>query len=240
MNFLLLIAGVLDPKWPAEPATGRLPQRSPDRLVMSPFDEAALETALAVRDFMPRTMIRAIVIGGREAEKIARAVAAFNVPVATLEIADWWDQMCVADALAGACGNSDLVLLGREFGDCDDGAVPALLAARLGRPSSLAPRRFATGASCANPAIRRMADASQCRVVVSVTNDRRNRLRKPLMKNVMMARRAGIETLPPFERKSLAQLSAVRSLAGSRRAVECELVEGSPDQQAARLAQMLA
>ena len=73
---------------------------------MSPFDEAALETALALRDAIPGAILRAIVMGGCKADKIARAVAAFNVLVATLEIADWWDQMTIADALAAACSNS--------------------------------------------------------------------------------------------------------------------------------------
>ena len=179
-------------------------------------------------------------MGGGEAEKIARAVAAFNVPVATLEIADWWDQMCVAEALAAVSGDSDLVLLGREFGDCDDGAVPSLLAARLGSPL------FARAQAVRDGRFMRESGNSEewltprAPLVVSVTNDRRNRLRKPLMKNVMMARHAAVETLPPYRHVNRARLAGTRLLAGSRRAVECELVGGPPDQQAARLAELLA
>ena len=227
------------PQMAVDPATGRLPQRSPDRLVMSPFDEAALETALAVRDLGARTMIRAIVMGGREAEKIARAVAAFNVPVATLEIADWWDQMCVADALAGAFGDSDLVFSGASSGTVMMERFRPCL--RRGWPSFVRSRPGGSRRAL-HARIRRREEwlTPESPVVVSVTNDRRNRLRKPLMKNVMMARQAGIETLPPFERKSCAQLAAVRSLAGSRSAVECELVERFPRTAGGAPGEMLA
>ena len=77
------------------------------------------------------------------------------------------------------------------------------------------------------------------RLVVSVSNDRRTRLRKPLMKNVVQARQATIHELPAFEAESGSELVAVRVLAGCRTPVECQFITGSPDEQAERLAEML-
>lgn len=240
MNILVLLAGILDPKWPIEASDGALPERIAERLVPSPFDEAALETALALRDTAPYAQVRAIVMGGAEAGKLARTAAAFTMPVATIEISAWWDQNVVAEALAAVAAASDLVLLGREFGDCDDGLVAALLAARLGRPL------FARAQAVRGGRLMREAEAEEewltpdRPLVVSVTNDRRNRLRKPLLKNVMMAREAEIETLPPFTGESDATLIASRLVASARKPVECRLVEGSPEVQAQSLAELLA
>jgi electron transfer flavoprotein beta subunit len=240
MKVLVLIAGVLDPKWPIAISGGALPERSPDRLILSPFDEAALEMALTLRDADPCTSISAIVAGGAEASKVARAVAAFNVQVATIRISNWWDQNLVATALSSVATDADLILIGREFGDCDDGVVPSLLAARLNRPL------FARAQAARGGAVMRETSSAEerltleGRLLVSVTNDRRTRLRKPLMKNVMQARQARINELPAYDAESSAELVAVRVLAGCRSPTDCHFILGSPDEQAERLAEMLA
>ena len=240
MNILVFLTGILDPKWPIEVRDGGLPERTADRLVLSPFDEAALETALSLRDASPGAFVRAVVMGGAEVTRLARAVAAFNVPVATLEVPSWWDQNVVAEALADVAGDADLILIGREFGDCDDGLAPALLAARLGQPF------FGRAQAVREARVMREAAAAEewlaldRPLVVSVTNDRRNRLRKPLMKNVMRARQADIEVLPPHSGGKGAVLDAVRLIASARRPVMCERIEGPPEAQAARLAELLA
>ena len=239
MKVLVFIAGVLDPKWPVETVDGALPQRTPERLILSPFDEAALEMALALRDADPSTSIRATVAGAADASKLARAVAAFNVPVATIQVPNWWDQNVVAAALSSVATDADLILMGREFGDCDDGVVPSLVAARLKRPL-LARAQAVRG----RKVMREVVSAEEWltldrRLVVSVTNDRRTRLRKPLMKNVVQARQATIHELPAFEAESGSELVAVRVLAGCRTPVECQFITGSPDEQAERLAEML-
>ena len=240
MNVLVLLAGVLDPKWPLDPGNQELTKRTADRLILSPFDEAALEIALSLRDTAAATTLRAVVMGGREAERLARSVAALNVAVATLEIADWWDQNVVAEALGAVSNETELILIGREFGDCDDGVVPALLAARLGRP------HFACAQAVRDRRVMRESTSAEewltldRALVVSVTNDRRNRLRKPLMKNVMIARQAIIDSLAPAEVTSCATLAAARTLASCRNAVECPFIDGPPDRQARRLAEMLS
>jgi electron transfer flavoprotein beta subunit len=133
VNIVVFIAGVLDPKWPAASNLCGLPTRQADRVIMSPFDEAALEIALKIRDAHPATTVRAFVAGGEDGARLARAIAAFNIAdLSTVQLDRPWDQSGVARELAQLCGQADLILLGREFGDCDDGLIPPLLASLLG------------------------------------------------------------------------------------------------------------
>lgn len=244
MNIVVLLAGVLDPKWPVAPEGQGLPARPADRLILSPFDEAALELALKIRDARPEAVIRACVMGGEDAVKLARGVAAFNIAdVSAVQIADMWNQSAVAPGLAGACTGADLVLIGREFGDSDDGLVPPLLAGLLGLPFLARAQALESGASLQ---LLRETGAFEERVcldrplVASVTNDRRTRLRKPLMKNVMMARQFAVPVMdaqpaPVAE----VELVGAQELAGTRVPVSCRILTGTPAQQADELAQLL-
>lgn len=246
MNIVVLIAGVHDPKWPITPesALSDAPDTIGEHRIMSPFDEAALELALRLRDGNPATTITVRVAGGAGAQKIARTVAALNIAdVATLTIDRPWDQAATAAALVPWAAGGDLVLIGREFGDFDDGLVPALLAGMLdvpffGRAQTVAVQDGAT----------LMREVSACvetlritgPLLASVTNDRRTRLRKPLMKNVMLARQAvigeGIATGHPTAALTLDQLT--QRTAGRGR-TDCALVDGPLEQQAATLAGLL-
>ncbi len=244
MNIVLFLAGVLDPKWPLTLCEGALPETQPDRVVMSPFDESALETALRIRDANPGTQIRAIVAGSPASEKIARTVLALNVAdVSLLDLGDAWNQNAVATQLASQCGEADLVLIGREFGDCDDGLVPPMAAALTGR--HFFGRVQAVEAS-GDIRLMREAGASEQWLAVSgptlasVTNDRRNRLRKPLMKNVMMARQAAVaQIVAPPSAPSPIGLGGVDTLAAARAPVNCRWIEGSTVEQAQAVAALL-
>jgi electron transfer flavoprotein beta subunit len=240
----VLIAGVQDPKWPVALCVDGLPMAQADRQIMSPFDEAALEVALRIRDAKPATVIEVYVAGGPAGERIARAVAAFNPAlVSTVQIATPWDQAAVAQGLTQLCGDTDLVLIGREFGDFDDGLVPPLLAGKLGalfvgRVQAIETREVLQLLREAGAYEERYPVAD--RMVASVTNDRRTRLRKPLMKNVMLARQArigSVEVAPaPSPHLRLVQFAP---RAASRTATACTIIEGSVEQQAAELAALL-
>jgi electron transfer flavoprotein beta subunit len=240
----VLIAGVQDPKWPVALADDGLPAAQVDRQIMSPFDEAALEVALRIRDARPETEIHAYVAGGEAGERIARAVAAFNpISLATVRIEAPWDQATVAHGLAQLCGEADLVLIGREFGDFDDGLVPPLLAGKLevpfvGRVQAIETRDVLR-------LLREAGAFEECyrvagRMVASITNDRRTRLRKPLMKNVMLARQAIIGSIevtpPPSPHLRLVQFSQRNA---SRTATACRMIQGPVEHQAAELAALL-
>ncbi len=244
MNIVVLIAGVLDPKWPVAPDHGGLPVRQADRVIMSPFDEAALEVALKVRDAHPSTAVRAFVAGGVDGTRLARSVAAYNIAdLSTVQLCRTWDQSSVARELAQLCGGADLVLLGREFGDCDDGLVPPLLASQLGATFFARAQIVETKGE-----LRMMRESGgfeewlslRGRVVASITNDRRNRLRKPLMKNVMLARQARIGHAEVAAAASSGlEIEEVVELAGTRATTACAMIAGSPEEQARALAAIL-
>ncbi|MEH6755938.1 MAG: hypothetical protein V7676_00330 [Parasphingorhabdus sp.] len=244
MKITVLLAGVLDPKWPVAPDGDGLPVRPAAQLALSPFDEAALEIALKIRDKALDTEIRVIVGGGEEAIKIARTVCALNVPdVLTVDHSTLWDQAAVARELAQCSLGSDLVLIGREYGDCDDGLVPSMLARLLGYDYFGRVQVLDAGEP---PKLLRENGAFVERlvldrpVVASVTNDRRSRLRKPLMKNVMMARQAQVGAVDAVAAQGDAlKLAGVSQVAGSRSAVECTIIEGTLEQQAELLAALL-
>jgi electron transfer flavoprotein beta subunit len=244
VKIVVLIAGVHDPKWSIVLAGEQLPQADADRQIMSPFDEPALEMALKIRDASPATLIHIYVAGGAAGVKIARAVAAFNpAKVSTVEIEVPWDQAAVANSLAPLCEDANLVLIGREFGDFDDGLVPAMLAAKLGAGffgrAQLAETKGSLGMMREAGGLEERCTVSG-RLVVSVTNDRRTRLRKPLMKNVMLARQAVIGTvkLSPSPPSGL-RLVRTTERTSSRAATKCNMIEGTSEAQAQALASLL-
>jgi electron transfer flavoprotein beta subunit len=244
VKVVVLIAGVYDPKWPITLAGGDLPDAAVDRQIMSPFDEAALEMALRIRDANPSTLINVHVAGGPSGVKIARSVAAFNpAEVSTVEIDSPWDQSVVANTLTQLCDGADLILIGREFGDFDDGLVPPILAAKLG--AGFFGRAQVVEAKGGLSLMREAGSFEErCtvseRLVVSVTNDRRTRLRKPLMKNVMLARQTiiGKAEVYPSASSGLLLLRTIERTS-SRAATTCTLIAGTNEQQAQALAGLL-
>lgn len=249
MRILLLLAGVMDPKWPLEwPAGGGLPPRRPDRVILSPFDEAALELALRLRD-AAGAEIRALVIGAEDTARTARTVAAFRVETSrmTLPEASLWDMASIARAAIAHIRQEapDLLLIGREFGDQDDGTLPAYLAALLDLPCFT----LAQETACSDGRVRFMRERADSEewvtidrpALVSVTNDRRNRLRKPLMKNVMAARQAALPEVaaPPAPDHGTARLLSAEPHGVGREQVLCRLLSGPVAAQVAELSHLL-
>jgi len=244
VNIVVLIAGVHDPKWPIGLGSGEASLPIADHQILSPFDEAAIEIALRIRDAHPDTRIAAYVAGGSAGVKIARAVIALNIAnVFTFELAAPWDQSATARALASLCEEADLILIGREFGDFDDGMVPALLAGVLDIPFFARAQTIET-----HDDLRLMREVDSCvetfkpsgQLLVSVTNDRRTRLRKPLMKNVMQARQA---TIGEAQFKGTPSpdiaITSIKPRNAARSQTCCDMISGSMEIQANTIAKLL-
>src|SRR5690606_3564710 len=130
----VVLAGVADPRKPlAAPASGDWRDAMSGASVgfkLSPFDEAALETALKLRHAGTATRITAVVTDGANDIGLLRAVAALkpdDVCGAPGMEALRWDPLARARALARALdrfSDAQLVLIGREHGDTDDGSLP--------------------------------------------------------------------------------------------------------------------
>ncbi|MEJ1978727.1 MAG: hypothetical protein WDN49_24035 [Acetobacteraceae bacterium] len=137
----------------------------------------------------------------------------------------------------------DLVLMGREFGDCDNGALPPYLAEAGGWRFVGQVQQVRAEDGVLVMRRTRGSDEEAIRLApplfVSVVNDRGNRLRHPLMKNVILARR---ETWPVLDGVTGAAekgpLSA-RAAAATVRTAGCQWLEGSVDAQANALAEWL-
>lgn len=246
MHLLVLLSGIVDPKWPlpAEPsAAAALPRR------LSPFDESALECALKLRDADPSVRITATVVAPRVEESLLRAVASHRLDrVAGIEIAEplLWDARAFSTLLAAIIAREigvDLVLLGREFGDGDDGVLAPCLAEALQWPFvGLAQEvvRIEGGWEL-------LRDRGELEerirlpgpLLGSVTNDRRNRLRHPLMKNVAMAKKQGFEIAPAEAATTAVRLQMLRERPAVRSGEPCRMIRGSIDEQSVELAVLL-
>lgn len=249
MEVAVLVAGVADPKWPlpADLSSAALQAHEVRHAALSPFDEAALELALALRDRDPQVRVTAIVAAD---EGLARKVAGWRPDAlhrALLDEVPRWDAQALgavlAQALAALAPAADLVLVGREFGDWDDGSAVATLAQRAGLPHV----SLGLGVAADGEALHatRQGDGGPERVrlpgrtLLSVTNDRGNRLRHPLMKNVMAARKAPIGSWRPPPPAGAVSLQALQAAAVPERTVACEWIAGTPQEQAEALARLL-
>ena len=243
MHALVLLGGVADPKWPlrgvafAEGAVrgdGDLPRR------LSPFDEAALETALQLRDADPAVQVSALLVGEAQAEPIVRHAASYRMHraawVASPDV-ERWDAGRLAARICHALATiepaPDLLLLGREFGDADDGVLPPMLAEALGRPfaSQLQALQWRDGLLRARRGRGQFDEWLRLPLpaVVSVTNDKSNRLRHPLMKNVAAAKRMAFSPIAVEQEPTGASLVAAGFL-----------VQDSPRRQAGACRRMQA
>ena len=252
MNVLVLLAGVADPKHPLPAHTDAhaLLHGRTSRPVFSPFDEAALEIALKLRDADPTTEISALVLATSEREPLLRTAASFRL-AHTLGVdasgLPLWDAAAAARAMADIVRTrfpeAQLVLLGREFGDGDDGTLPAALAAVLGMPyASLA---LSLRAEADQAAVLRQGATGLERwrlplpLVASITNDPQNRLRHPLLKNVMAAKKMPFALISPPPTVPMLRLSSSIAATPPERTGSCDMLAGPPAAQAAVLARLL-
>jgi electron transfer flavoprotein beta subunit len=251
MEIAVLTSGVADPKWPLprELSAATLAAHATQYAVFSPFDEAALEVALSLRDADPALRITSFVAGD---EPLARRVAGFRPDALyriDLDALPRWDGAGVARALAAALQDlapgADLVLVGREFGDFDDGGIPAAIACHAQMPFlalTLTAKQAADGLSVlrqGSDGLERVRVAQ--RVLLSVTNDPGNRLRHPLMKNVMNAKKMAIPSWQPpvATGSSLLGLDCIEPAPAGAPTGTCEWLQGSAADKAQALSELL-
>ncbi|MDI3305812.1 MAG: hypothetical protein QJR07_01825 [Acetobacteraceae bacterium] len=257
MQVVVLLAGVVDPKWRLDglalrPGTTLVEETGLPRK-LSPFDEAALETALKLRDADPAVTVTAVLPGGPESDPLLRAVSAFRPHRAFRfhnEAMSLWDPReavrLLGEAVAAATERPDLVLMGREFGDGDDGVLPPALAEAKGwRFCGLA---HAVSLVDGEVVLRRTRGPReemlrlQPPVLASITNERGNRLRHPLMKNVMLAKREPVQVTVSSAAAATPAL-ALRSIATvpppQRGGSACRILAGPIEAQVEELAAYL-
>lgn len=253
MNILVLVCGIADPKYPLPrniDASALASLRAAHTL-LSPFDEAALELALKLRDADPAVHLTALVMATSATDPLLRTVASLR-PDLTLGIdikgLPIWDGGGLARACANAVSQLELsptlVLIGREFGDCDDGTASASIAQAL----CMTYAKLVLSVAITDGHIHavRQNGARQERVqmppsaLASVTNDARNKLRHPLLKNVMVAKKMNFNMMALSE-TALAnvQLTTVAAAPVRARASTCRMLPGDAKAQADALVELL-
>lgn len=208
MKIAVCLKQVLD--WEIPPrdfkidAATKQPAPNIGKMLISIFDENALELAIQLREKAGGS-IAAVTLGGKGAEEALRRAYAMTVDEAVRIDADVKgdaDAFGVAAALAAAIrriGPVELVLCGRTGADWDRGLVGSLLAEELGYAC-------VTFGALIEPVDGRVRvhreveggyDVVECRLpaVVTVTNHEKNVPRLPKARDVMMAFRKPITTL---------------------------------------------
>lgn len=255
MNILVLLAGVADNRFPLHAIRigddGLIAEAGSSRRLLSPFDEGALELTLKLRDGHAQCRVEVLVLGGSNNDNLLRSVAAYKpdrVRLLDLQPCCPWDARLSSAQIAELIRSEglpvELLLIGREFGDLDEGSLPVLLAASLGLPLfSLA--QFAEWQGEAVRLLRERGVRQQWHrvdgpLLVTVTNDKRNKLRHPLMKNVMLAKQMSFDSAVAASGQGsglmLVELAAARE---TLRGGACRMLEGEVAAQARALAALL-
>jgi electron transfer flavoprotein beta subunit len=223
-------------------------------LVVSPFDEQALEAALRIRDQLgAEVSITAVTLGpepARMALKHALSLGADNGVHILDPVFDEADAHVSAHALAAAIrqlGGIDLVLAGRQAADWDAGVVALGVAELLGLPSI--GYACALAASARSIRVERVLQDGfetlevELPALVTVSNEL-GEVRKPNLRETMRAARKPVAVWTAAE-IGLAgeQLQPRRMLARlyrPQKRTQCEFIEGATAaERGARLAQRL-
>ena len=257
MNVLVLLSGIADPKWQLpEPVTETsLRTQRASYPLLSPFDEAALEVALKLRDADPGVKISVLLAASSAQDKLLQHVASFRIDSVQAYQADLhpaWNSAALAETLARTIDAdefpADLVLIGREFGDEDDGSVPAALAKALNwsfvsQAMEIQAQAHADGQLLINRQFgteqEQLLQAAP--LVAAITNNARNKLRHPLLKNVMMAKKMSfaLSTLASAPIGAQMVLGGISLSAPPVSATQCRMLAGDVAVQARELAQLL-
>lgn len=226
------------------------------QLVMSPFDEQAVEAALRIRERQPDTRITVISLGPETARNAIKHGLAMGADEGVLlsdiafEVADSYTTACTLAAAIRKLGGCDLVLTGRQAADWDAGVVGAGIGELLGVPVISFARDIRVESGTVR--VERVLDdgteivEAPLPAVVTVSNEL-GAARTPSLRETMRAARKPIVA---WSAADLGLRAGDVGVAGIRCVREwlfvpvhdnrCEMVEGaSPEEQAAKLARRL-
>ena len=223
-------------------------------MVVSPFDEQALEAALRIRDALGAGVrITALTLGpepARNALKHALALGADDAVHLLDPLLEDGDAHMVAHALAAALrqlGAIDLVLAGRQAADFDAGVVALGVAELLGLPSVAYACALTPGAGSIQVE-RVLQDGFETLEVelpalVTVSNEL-GEVRKPNLRETMRAARKPVAVWTAAEigltGDELRPRCTRTALYLPQKRAQCEWIEGAtPAERGARLAQRL-
>jgi electron transfer flavoprotein beta subunit len=226
------------------------------QMVMSPFDEQALEAALRIRDAGTDTRITVMTLGLESARAVLKHGLAMGADDGVLlgdtafQDGDAYSTARVLSAAIGRLGDCDLVLTGRQAADWDAGIVGCGIAELLHLPVITFARDLKVGDGVVR--VERVVEngfdviEAPLPAVVTVSNEL-GAARAPSLRETMRAARKPVAT---WSATDLGLESNEIGAAGARRVLDrlfvppkkgaCELVNGAtPEEQGSNLAQRL-
>jgi electron transfer flavoprotein beta subunit len=243
VHVAVFLKRILDPELPAsrlridaERRDAHVPEAP---YVMGPYDENALETALAMKDRQASTRVSVVSYGPPEAEEILRKALGTGADDALLVVDDGGphDAFHVAAVLAAAArrlGPPDVLLFGLQSGDWDSGQTAFAVAEHLGAYSvayATAVEGLPDGAVRVHRVLEQGSEdvrVPAAPVVLAVTNDGHNALRMAKVKDILAAKRKPVERLTPadlgVEAPTLVSVEAIER-PETRRAA-CTFIDG--------------
>lgn len=226
------------------------------QMVMSPFDEQALEAALRIRDAGSDTRITVMTLGAESVRAVLKHGLAMGADDGVLlgdaafQDGDAYSTARVLSAAIGKLGDCDLVLTGRQAADWDAGIVGCGIAELLHLPVITFARdlKVSDGVVRVERVVENGFDVVEAPLpaVVTVSNEL-GAARTPSLRETMRAARKPIAT---WSATDLGLESNEVGAAGARRVLDrlfvppkkgaCELVDGAtPAEQGSNLAQRL-
>jgi len=144
MNIIVCIKQILDPEMPPakfkiDPEGKKVVSPEGIPMVVSPFDEQAVEAALRVKDGQD-AKVTALSMGGDSAKDAVKHVLSMGVDEGVVlsdpafEGSDAFAKAHILSKAIGKVGEYDLILCGRQAADWDAGVVGSVIAENLGVP----------------------------------------------------------------------------------------------------------
>jgi electron transfer flavoprotein beta subunit len=215
------------------------------RLVMSPFDEQALEAALRVRERCGEAKITAVSVGPEASRNVLKHALAMGADEALL-VTDPSLEDCASETAALALthairslGPVDLILTGRQAADWDAGITGCGIAELMGLPVVTFARRIEVEGETLTVE-RVLSDGFETieaplPVVVTVSNEL-GTARTPSLRETMRAARkplsvksAGDLALAAADIERMAARRIRTRLYVPAKTVECELISGADE-----------
>jgi len=167
------------------------------KMVMSPYDEFAVETALLHREAAGGE-VTAVTVGGAGAEKILKDAKAIGVDhIVRIDADGEMDSNALQSLIAQAVGNlgGEVVYCGKSAADTGAGSTGPGVAERLGwtSVSNIIAAGFDGGVSVTTPSGGGNAKVSVPLPAVISCDKGSIKVRKPNVKGIMQAKRASVD-----------------------------------------------
>ncbi len=255
MRIVLCLKQIIDPELPASQfridAGSKRQQPNGHPLVISPYDENALEVALKLKE-QTGGHVSVVSVGQASAVSALRKGLAMGADEAALisdPAIEGSDAFGVVTALAKGIqklGHADLVLCGCESGDWADRIVGPILAETLGIPcvTFVARVERQDGRVLVHRVVEEGYEIWEGTppLLLTFLSDETNTPRYPKVKDIMTASRRVIPTWSAsdlgLEASSVGKAiirTEVQELTVPTRESRCELLEGEPEEQVATL-----